>query len=39
MEGVVILRLSRDHGLTGGDLAGAAGLALAGVRAHRATRR
>jgi hypothetical protein len=39
MEGVVILRLSRDHGVTGGDLAGAAGLALAGVRAYRATRR
>jgi hypothetical protein len=32
MEGPTLLRLTRDHGLTGGDLAGLAGLGLAGWR-------
>ena len=35
MEGVVILGVTDDHGITGGDLAGLAGLALAGFRASR----
>jgi hypothetical protein len=38
MEGVVLLKVTRHHGLTGGDLAGIAGLALAAVRAYRSTR-
>src|SRR3954453_14987155 len=39
MEGPVLLVVTRGHGLTGGDLAGLAGLGLAmfqGTRAHRA---
>ena len=39
MEGVVLLQVSEDHGITGGDLAGLAGLALAGLWAYRASRR
>jgi hypothetical protein len=38
MEGVVLLKVTRHHGLTGGDLAGIAGLALAAGRAYRSTR-
>jgi hypothetical protein len=39
MEGDVLLGFTGDHGLTGGDLAGLAGLALAGFRAYRVVRR
>ena len=38
MEGVTILRLTKSHGITGGDLAGFAGLGLAGFRAYRDVR-
>lgn len=38
MEGAVLLKVTRHHGLTGGDLAGIAGLALAAVRTYRSTR-
>ena len=33
MEGPVLLTVTAAHGLTGGDLAGIAGLSLAGVQA------
>ena len=38
MEGVVLITLAAGHGVTGGDLAGIAGLGLAAVRAYRSTR-
>jgi hypothetical protein len=39
MEGPVLVVLSADHGITGGDLAGFAGLALAGMQTLHLTRR
>ena len=39
MEGPVLWRVSDSHGLTGGDLAGVAGLALAAWRALAPRRR
>jgi hypothetical protein len=38
MEGDVFLSFPGEHGLTGADLAGLAGLALAGFRAYRVIR-
>ena len=38
MEGPVLVQLSATHGITGGDLAGVAGLGLAAIRAVRARR-
>ena len=38
MEGPVLLVVVRGHGLTGGDLAGLAGLGLAAFRGARARR-
>jgi hypothetical protein len=38
MEGVVLLKVTGQHGLTGADLAGLAGLGLAAFRAYRCTR-
>jgi hypothetical protein len=39
MEGPVLLAVAPGHGLTGGDLAGAAGLVLAAVQARSLLRR
>jgi hypothetical protein len=39
MEGPILLTIARGHGLTGGDLAGLAGLALAAVQARSLVRR
>ena len=39
MEGPVLVTVTRGHGLTGGDLAGIIGFALAVVRAMVLTRR
>jgi hypothetical protein len=38
MEGPILVTLSADHGITGGDLAGLAGLAVAAWRFRVATR-
>jgi hypothetical protein len=38
MEGLVLWTVSEDHGVTGRDLAGFTGLALAGYRAYRVVR-
>ena len=39
MEGPVLVTLTRNHGLTGGDLAGLTGLGLAVFQGARARRR
>ena len=39
MEGPVLLTVAPGHGITGGDLAGLAGLALAGLQARSLVRR
>lgn len=39
MEGSVLLPLSAEHGITGGDLAGVVGLGLAALNGARALRR
>jgi hypothetical protein len=39
MEGVILLHFSNQHGMTGADLAGLAGLGLAVFRVHRGRRR
>ena len=39
MEGLILIRFTRANGLTGGDLAGLAGLGLAGYRLYRMRRK
>jgi hypothetical protein len=38
MEGVVLVQVTENHGITGADLAGVAGVGLAGFRAYQAVR-